>query len=133
MNNTASIPLTTCPNHGNPNLCCGPAKWSDIVVFYLGNYAAHAATTRLIPGQDMLSLSGATAILGALLFPTSGVGRGFDAIISKAICAKTALQMAARSGALLMVIHDPDYFKSERDGEQTKHGEQTKRGEQTKP
>ncbi|KAF2194134.1 hypothetical protein K469DRAFT_744835 [Zopfia rhizophila CBS 207.26] len=63
----------------------------------------------------MLSLSGAIAILGALLFPTSGVARGYDAITSMAICARTDLQMAARSGALLMVIHDPAYFKTEGD------------------
>jgi len=106
MNNT-----TTCPNRGNTNLCCGPAKWTDIVLFFLGNYAAHAATTRLPPGQDMLSLSGASAIIGALLFPASGVAKGLAAITSRAIFAKTDLQMAARSVALLMVVRGPARFK----------------------
>jgi hypothetical protein len=94
-------------NHGDPNLLCRPAKWTDIAVFYLGNYAAHAATTKSIPGQTILT--SVLVVVSALLFPVSGLHRGLQAICSLAVFAKTDLQMAARAGALCMVVvEEPD-------------------------
>ena len=99
---SVTIPPTTCPNHGNPTLCCRSTKWTDLVVFYLGNYVAHALTTKITPGQN--PFSAIVAIFAALLFPTSGIARSLRAISSGAIFAKTELQVAARAGALLMIV-----------------------------
>ena len=97
---------TQCPfNHNNLNLCCRPAKWTDILIFYLGNYFAHAATTKSLPGES--TIGGIITVFTALLFPTSGVVRGTRAIYSRAIFADTDLQTAARAGALCTVVKDP--------------------------
>jgi len=108
-NETVTAPLTTCANHGDPTLCCRSAKWTDLVVFYLGNYVAHAATTRLAPGQDLFD--SLFTILGALLYPLSGLGRGIQAVYSRAIFAETELQAAARAGALFMIM-EAEYMKT---------------------
>jgi hypothetical protein len=89
-------------NHGNPNLVCVPTKWTDIAVFFLGNYLAHAATVIGQPGASFLdtTLDG----IKALLIPVSGVNRGLNALFSRAIFASNDLQTAARAGALCEVI-----------------------------
>jgi hypothetical protein len=105
---TMSTPLnsTTLPptvsNHGDPHLLCLPAKWTDIIVFYLGNYVAHAATTKTEPGQNRYIII--FVVVGALLFPVSGLYRGLYAIFSFAIFGKTDLQIATRAGALVMIV-----------------------------
>src|SRR5947207_2299107 len=105
QNNTTIVLPKNYSNHGDPNLLCRSTKWSDIVIFFLGNYVAHAATTLTLPGQS--PLSAAVTVIAALLFPTSGVIRGAKTILSFAITAKTDLQTAARAGALCMVVEDP--------------------------
>src|SRR5262245_12772304 len=86
----------------NCTLLCKPASWTDIVVFFLGNYLTHVATVISEPGQGILS----TVImsLAALLFPGAGIAKAMNAIISFAIFAPTELQRAARAGALCMVV-----------------------------
>jgi hypothetical protein len=91
------------------------------VVFYLGNYVAYAATTKIEPGQSLFS--SVVATICALLFPTSGIYRGLKAILSCAIFAKTDLQMTARVGALCMVIVD-QRKPSNVDKQSTHSGEQ---------
>jgi hypothetical protein len=93
---------TISVDNADANLFCRPALWTDILIFYAGNYIAHAATTKTSPGQS--SLGCAITIAFALLFPTSGILRGFRAIFSGAIFAETELRTAARAGALYMVI-----------------------------
>jgi hypothetical protein len=86
----------------NCTLLCRPAAWTDVAVFFLGNYVAHIATVNAQPGQGtVLSL---ILSLTALLFPVSGFAPAFEAILSQAIFAPTDLQMAARAGALYMVV-----------------------------
>ena len=84
------------------SLLCRPAEWYDVVVFFLGNYAAHIATVMPQPGQSLAS----TILypLLALLLPGSGSYRGLTAIRSMAVFAPTELQMAARAGALYFVV-----------------------------
>ncbi|KAK0630495.1 hypothetical protein B0T17DRAFT_222286 [Bombardia bombarda] len=89
---------STYTNHGDAALTCRPARWTDVVVFFLGNYAAHAVTVIPSPGQSPMALC--LTVLGAILFPTSGIFRGFRAIQSLAVFGRTSLQTAARSGAL---------------------------------
>jgi hypothetical protein len=72
-NITLTVPDGTSTD-GDPNLLCTPTRWTDIIIFFLGNYVAHAATAITLPGERW-EVAALTAI-GALLFPTSGVFRG---------------------------------------------------------
>ncbi|OCL02254.1 hypothetical protein AOQ84DRAFT_393104 [Glonium stellatum] len=100
-------------NHGNPGLLCMPAKWSDVAIFYFGNYVAHAATVKALPGES--TLGAIFAIIAALLFPITGVIRGFKTIYQSAITAKTELQTAARAGALCTVVRQDASYDIPRD------------------
>lgn len=93
---------TGTSNHGDPDLLCLPTKWTDVIIFFLGNYLAHAATLRSVPGRSMYQSF--FAMLKALFFPVSGVILGVRGITSFASLAKTDLQVAARAGALCKVI-----------------------------
>src|ERR1700722_2875810 len=104
-------------NHGNPNLVCFPAKWTDIAVFFLGNYVAHAATIVLEPGAPALITIQTVAM--ALFFPVSGVNKGFQAIFSFAKFASTDLQTAARAGALCKVVRTKEYARTNREARLT--------------
>jgi hypothetical protein len=105
-NSTFTIP-EGITNHGNPNLLCTPTKWTDIVVFILGNYVAHAATLKTGPGFSAVFTT--YLMLGALLVPTVGILRGIEAIISLAKLSKSDLHMAARARALCMVVRTDEW------------------------
>jgi hypothetical protein len=103
-----TIPLPPgSSDHGAPGLICVPTKWTDIVVFFLANYAAHAATTRSVPGERTGKFI--VAVVGALLFPASGTFRGILAVLTFAKSGKSSLEIAARAGALCMVVRGPDW------------------------
>ncbi|KAI1502222.1 hypothetical protein F5X99DRAFT_169933 [Biscogniauxia marginata] len=104
---------TQCPveipgysHHGNCDLLCRSATWTDIIAFFLGNYVAHAATVIGLPGQS--SLTSIVNVMMALCFPGSGVIRGIRAISSRAVLAPTDLQMAARAGAICAIVRDDE-------------------------
>jgi hypothetical protein len=50
-NNTISLP-EGFTNHDDPNLLCMPPSWTDLAIFFLGNYVAHAATVVSRPGES---------------------------------------------------------------------------------
>ncbi|KAM6523095.1 hypothetical protein FSOLCH5_003714 [Fusarium solani] len=100
------VNITGIVHHGNCDLLCRPASWADFLVFYLGNYFAHAATVTTSPGQSILS--SLLTITTALLFPGGGVRCGIQAICSLAKWADTDLQVAARAGALCAVVRTRD-------------------------
>jgi len=102
MNITISVPIGTT-NHGSPNLLCTPPRWYDYVVFYFGNYLAHAATVVLYPGEDITRT--VVIILSALFLPTSGVIRAVRCLLRHAgTTTKNPLRRAAQAGALCMVV-----------------------------
>ncbi|MCJ1313981.1 hypothetical protein MMC25_007661 [Agyrium rufum] len=80
---------------------CKPAGWTDLLIFYLGNFFAHAVTVRSEPGQS--TYDRIVIAVTALLFPTSGLLAGVEAITSGAKFGKTSLQAGARAGAVYMV------------------------------
>jgi hypothetical protein len=83
MIESANITLPAgASNHGNPNLLCLPAKWTDIMVFSLGNYVAHAGTVRFNPGCSVLDAC--FTVIESLLYPIAGVNRGLVGIYSLA-------------------------------------------------
>ncbi|KAL3302029.1 nacht domain-containing protein [Colletotrichum asianum] len=99
-----------CPNvpgffyQDSCKLLCQETKWTDVVVFYLGNYIAHAATITTRPGQSTLIT--VVTMIGAVLLPGTGIWNGMKAILSLARFAPTDLQTAARAGALYAVVKD---------------------------
>ncbi|KAK4210517.1 hypothetical protein QBC37DRAFT_292336 [Rhypophila decipiens] len=88
-------------HRGDCNLLCKEATWTDITVFYLGNYVAHAVTVNTDPGQPILS--SVLAVILVILFPGTGIEKALLAIYSRAVLALTELQQAARAGALCVV------------------------------
>ncbi|KAF1979556.1 hypothetical protein BU23DRAFT_445717, partial [Bimuria novae-zelandiae CBS 107.79] len=98
QNITLPLPLGTS-NHGTPGLLCTPTKWTDVALFYLFNYVAHAATVLTRPGErsdDFIA-----SVIGSLLFPALGLYRGIEAILCGAVLVRNDdLRKAARSGAL---------------------------------
>jgi hypothetical protein len=110
--NTTTIVLPSgYSNHDDPNLLCRDTVWSDVVIFFFGNYVAHAATVILLPGES--PLGSALVIISALLFPSSGAHRGLRAISSCAVFGKTELQRAARAGALYVAVENSGSISSE--------------------
>ncbi|KAF6818871.1 nacht domain protein [Colletotrichum musicola] len=90
-------------HRGDCNLLCKPASWTDVLVFFLGNYVAHAATVITSPGQTTLQT--VTLTLSAVLFPNAGIRNGLRAIINRSqLESFSSLQKAARAGALLTVV-----------------------------
>ena len=114
MSSSSNVTLPAgVSDHGSPDLLCLPTKWTDIVIFFLGNYVAHAATVRTAPGISIIE--NIRRVIGALLFPVSGIIRGFDGIISLANFAPTDLQKAARAGALCKVVRTDFHARSPRE------------------
>jgi hypothetical protein len=127
QNFTLNIPAgVNATQHNSSDIFCAiPSPWfSGVGIFYLGNYAAHAATIVTYPGEPPLYIF--LAILYALFFPTSGITRGLNAIFRFARIRRRRdgdLCIAARSGALCMVVrsskwrpkHPEDYGKIEDD------------------
>ena len=104
FNITASNGTT---NHNNQQILCTPATWTDILSFFLSNYFTHVATVVNFPGES--NLSTVVALVSALLVPTSGISRGLTAIVRKAKLAKKPLNVAARAGALCMVVRSDSW------------------------
>jgi hypothetical protein len=77
------------------------------VIFYFGNYFAHAATVQTYPRESLRSTI--QALVLALLFPAAGISRGLTTIIRCAKRQKTPLQIAARAGALCMVVRTKEW------------------------
>ena len=93
-------------DHGDQHLLCRPTRWTDVAIFFLGNYAAHAATVKTRPGENPIQVI--LTVTTALLFPTSGVLRAISSASSLAVFAKTELRCAARAGALCTVAYYPE-------------------------
>src|ERR1700761_2430636 len=87
QNMTITVP-EKATNHGDPRiLCMVPTPWATIAIFYLGNFAAHAATLKTYPGEAPFQV--VRAVIYALFFPTSGIVRGLNAIFRHASLEKT--------------------------------------------
>ena len=106
QNITVTVPEGT-QSHGNPNLLCTPARWTDIAVFFLANYVAHAATIKSVPGEPALITL--RVLVSALCLPVSGVMRGVKAIKQRAVFSSTPLETAAKAGALCVVVRTPEW------------------------
>ena len=107
QNITIEVPNGTT-NHGEPNTFCTPATWSDITRYLLLNYVAHGATVVSYPGEPAFDVF--VCVVTAILFPTFGVIRALNFIIRHPVLtAKSNLEMAARSGALCMLVRSSSW------------------------
>ena len=102
QNFTIKVPYGTT-NHGDPDSLCTPATWIDIASFLLFNYVAHGATVVSYPGEKGFNMLFHAVV--AILCPTYGVIRAFNFIMRHPfLTANNDLEMAARSGALCMLV-----------------------------
>lgn len=101
QNITVSVPEGTT-NHGDPRLLCFPTKSWDIILFFLGNYVAHAATIIAQPGQTLIM--NLVARLSAFFVPFAGIPGGLWYIYCAAWREKIPLQKAHTSAALCEVV-----------------------------
>ncbi|KAF2793919.1 hypothetical protein K505DRAFT_417451 [Melanomma pulvis-pyrius CBS 109.77] len=137
QNITITLPSGTT-QHGNPEIICTPAQRNDIIYFFFVNYATHALTTVVLPGEGWESYL--TNALASLLFPSFGAYRGLRAIFvgyatvrkrfkseaweqvdslalnnkQKASRARD-LQKARRAGALCMVVRSREWVPEDGD------------------
>jgi hypothetical protein len=65
-------------NHDKSNLVCFPTKATDILLFFLANYLAHATTVKTRPGAS--GRETALCILDSLLYPVDGITIALDSI-----------------------------------------------------
>lgn len=104
--NNASSSITLPPtftNHGNPNLICQPAKWTDLLTFFVVNYFAHAATVIIKPGCS--TLEKVYIIFFALILPGAGAYKALLTIAHGVLgWSDGELKRAARAGALCMMV-----------------------------
>jgi hypothetical protein len=87
---------------------CGPADWQTIILFYLGNYGAHAVTVVSLPGETP-SQRIYWSIL-ALLMPYSGIGKACQTISRGILGSASPLKRALHAGALCEVGEGIDTF-----------------------
>ena len=110
-NFTVPVPNGTT-NHGNPNLICTPVQWTDSFIFFFANYFAHAFTVKQLPGERLAAY--VFTILIAMLYPYSGLPRGIESIIRRAIFFRsTELHTACRAGALCVVVRSAAWWPAE--------------------
>src|SRR5579871_6648055 len=84
---------------------CGPASWQDIVIFYLLNYGAHAATIKSFPGER--TSVNIMWVVAALLLPYSGIVRACVALTHGTSHKRSDLMRAARARAFCEVVRLP--------------------------
>src|SRR5271170_807356 len=101
----APIPSIFLPR--SVGLLCLPASWDTIVLFYVFNYIAHAATVTSSPG-DTWRTSFAKTVL-ALLFPFSGIWSACIVISRSQHWGEARLDHALRAQALCAVVRTHEW------------------------
>lgn len=106
-NMTIMVPEGTTYYRAN-GLLCTPFQDFEILAFYVMNYFAHAITVKRFPGEQLSSY--VKAIIFASLYPYSGILRGIDGLVRRAILVRGgALQKAAAAGSLCIVTRSADW------------------------
>jgi hypothetical protein len=100
---TVELPNGTT-QHGNSRILCPPTTLRTMATFFLGNFVAHIVTVKSGPGEK-IPVTVCNMIL-ALLFPTSGLMRGLNAIARRVKFGKSELDKACRAGALCVVVRN---------------------------
>ena len=108
QNSTTDSPNDTTNPSNNGTTNCFPATSVDIASFLLFNYVAHGATVVSYPGEPAFDTL--LSVVAAILFPTFGVIRALNFINRHPLPkAKNDLEVAARSGALCMLVRSSSW------------------------
>ena len=86
---------------------CAPSSARNVLVFLLGNYFAHAATIKSVPGET--THDGLVGIFVALFCPTAGIVRALESISRFNWRPKSELQQALQAGALCTVVRNKSW------------------------
>ena len=106
-NFTIALPAGTS-THGDPHLLCPPTQWETIVIFFVVNFIAHAATVKLPPAPS--NLIKIQIFFGALLMPSSGMVFAIQAFKQTILgLGKSKAQKAAIAGSLCMYARSKDW------------------------
>jgi hypothetical protein len=108
MTNFTVVAPSGATTHGSSDLLCLPPQWTDYVVYFATNYAAHAATVIAEPGQSTIDTLYWT--LTALFLPAAGLIRTLPFFFRRPGFVKDPLHRAALSGALCTVIKLQDRY-----------------------
>lgn len=103
QNVTLQLPVGSV-SYPDTHTICTPAAPTDIILFFLTNFVAHAVTVRSLPGEGPASTAVKACV--ALLCPSFGFVRAIDALLRAGRFGRSPLERAARSGALCMLVRD---------------------------
>ncbi|KDQ51954.1 hypothetical protein JAAARDRAFT_40575 [Jaapia argillacea MUCL 33604] len=89
------------------SVVCLPTTWHDIVVFFVANFLAHAATIPTAPGAKWYD-SAAWTIL-SLLLPFAGLGKSLGLIMRHFMVGNSDLEKALARDGLAIVVRSDDW------------------------
>jgi anaerobic C4-dicarboxylate transporter len=110
QNITVEVPNGTTAFYNPPEICI-PTQWLDIVVFLLTNYGAHIGTIRIDAGSRGSYKLGKYVL--CFFFPLVGLQLALACIFDTAMFARSSIEKAARSGALLRIVPKDKYSKEQ--------------------
>lgn len=111
---TLTVPNGT-ETYNHDGLICTPALWNDILMFFFVNYVSHLATMRTSPSETWSWVVG--WYLWALFTPFMGITLNTEVLFRFPVFAKTNLQKAALSDALVVVVRSRDWQPFHGEGE----------------
>ena len=100
------------------SISCRPIVWEKILVFFLLNYGAHAATTISIPGARSVWVWAQWPIL-SFFFPFAGLGRAIGLLVNHRQYGHDELGKAMAVGAVVVVGRSKNWQpRTRREGEE---------------
>ncbi|KDQ51988.1 hypothetical protein JAAARDRAFT_40601 [Jaapia argillacea MUCL 33604] len=92
------------------SVVCHPTTWHDIVVFFVANYIAHAATIPTAPGAKWYDTALWTIL--SLLLPFAGLGKSLGLLVRHFGVGSSYLEKAWARDALAIVVRSGDWEPS---------------------
>ena len=113
------LPLSfALPISVRTSVSCRPIGWEQILVFFLTNYVAHAATTISIPGTRPVWIWAQWPIL-TFFFPFAGLGRSIGLLVNHVQYGHDELGKALAVGAVVVVGRSKNWQpRTRREGEE---------------
>ncbi|KDQ51952.1 hypothetical protein JAAARDRAFT_210755 [Jaapia argillacea MUCL 33604] len=92
------------------SVVCLPTTWHDIIVFFVVNYVAHAATIPTVAGAKWYDTTCWTIL--SLLLPFAGLGKSIGLILNHMMVGSSDLEKASSRDALLIAVRADDWEPS---------------------
>ncbi|KDQ51989.1 hypothetical protein JAAARDRAFT_492802 [Jaapia argillacea MUCL 33604] len=89
------------------SIVCNRTTWHDIVIFFVANYIAHAATVPSVPGAKWYDSAFWTTV--SLFLPLAGLGKSAGLVGRHFLAGKSDLEKASAREALLVVVRSRDW------------------------